>query len=382
MAFSLIMNPIAQLFLLFLQLGTISFGGPVAHIAIFEREIVRKRGWITPERFLELVGATNLIPGPNSTEMAMHCGYIRRGIPGLVAAGLGFILPAVLITGALAWAYMQYGALPEIAPFLYGVRPAVMGIMAPALLSMGKKAVKSFRLAILGIVVMGASLLGIGEVEAILGAGVIGLLLFHLDHKGKTGPAEGFSLLLWKGAALGTSLSVMSLFGVFFKIGAVLFGSGLVLMAYLEDELVAKRGWLTMETLVEAVAIGQFTPGPVLSTATFIGFHLLGWKGALAATAGVFLPSFIYAGLMHPLLNAMIGSARWKAFLDAVSVGALAIMAAVVMRMGMYFLEDPGYVFIGVLAILSGIFRPNWGPLLLVAGGAAVGRLWLLAVGA
>ena len=375
------MNPIAQLFFLFLRLGTVSFGGPVAHIAIFEREIVRKRGWMTPERFLELVGATNLIPGPNSTEMAMHCGYIRRGIPGLIAAGLGFILPSVLITGALAWAYRQYGTLPEIAPFLYGVRPAVMGIMAPALLAMSRKAVKSARLAILGILVMGASFLGLGEVEAILGAGAIGLFLFHLDNRGKTGPSEGFSLLLWKGATLGTSLSAMSLFGVFFKIGAVLFGSGLVLMAYLEDELVSKRGWLTMETLVEAVAIGQFTPGPVLSTATFIGFHLLGWKGALAATVGVFLPSFVYAGLMHPLLNAMVGSARWKAFLDAVSIGALAIMAAVMVRMGIYFLEDPGYVLIAILAVLAGIFRPNWGPLLLVAGGAALGRIWLLLSG-
>ena len=376
------MNPIAQVFFLFLRLGTVSFGGPVAHIAIFEREIVRKRGWMTPKRFLELVGATNLIPGPNSTEMAMHCGYIRQGIPGLIAAGLGFIMPSVLITGALAWAYMRYGTLPEIAPFLYGIRPAVMGIMAPALISMSKKAVTSSRLAVLGILVLGASLLGLGEVEAILGAGAIGLFLFHLAHKEKKGPDEGFSLLLWNGAVLGTSLSVMSLFGVFFKIGAVLFGSGLVLMAYLEDELVAKRGWLTMETLVEAVAIGQFTPGPVLSTATFIGFHLLGWKGALAATAGVFLPSFVYAGLMHPLLNAMVGSARWKAFLDAVSIGALAVMAAVVIRMGMHFLEDPGYVFIAILAIMAGIFRPNWGPLLLVAGGAALGRMWLLLSGA
>ena len=255
------------------KLGIIAFGGPAAHIAMMEEEVVTKRKWMTRQHFLDLVGATNLIPGPNSTEMTMHCGHERAGWRGLFVAGISFIFPAVVITGVLAWLYVEYGQVPAIEPFLYGIKPAVLAIILSAVYKLGMKALKNVQLAVIGVLVVAASLLGVNEITAILGAGVTGLIWFGWIRGKKDKNLKSVFPLLLMPTLTGSTATVSSLnlFWVFLKIGAVLFGSGYVLVAYLDAELVEKLGWLSRPELLEAIAIGQFTPGPVLSTATFVG---------------------------------------------------------------------------------------------------------------
>jgi chromate transporter len=349
-----------ELAALFGKLGVIGFGGPAAHIAMMEDEVVRRRGWLTREHFLDLVGATNLIPGPNSTEMTMHVGYERAGWRGLFVAGGSFILPAVTITTILSWFYVEYGSLPAVEPWLRGIEPAVIAIILGALWKLGKKAVKGWRLAVIGLAVAAVVLAGGDEVITLLAAGALGMLWLRVED-----------MVRKNGAA---AVPVLELFLFFLKIGAVLYGSGYVLFAYLEGGLVERLGWLTRPELLDAVALGQLTPGPVLSTATFIGYVVAGLPGAAVATVGIFLPSFLFVLLLNPLVPKLRRSAWMGAFLDAVNVAAVGLMAAVTFELGAATLDAwPAWL----IAILSAVavlrFKVNAAWIVVVA--ALLGRL-------
>lgn len=376
-----------QLARLHLKLGTIAFGGPAAHIAMLEDEVVARRGWMTREHFLDLVGATNLIPGPNSTEMAMHVGYERGGRPGLFVAGACFILPAVIITGALAWVYARYGTTPQLAPLLSGVKPAVIAVILGALWRLGRTAVKGWPHAALGASVAIATLLGVNEVLALLVGGVVGAAalralaptpgapLVLVPFKRDLGGAKLIPALGATAAAGGVSLWKLGLF--FLKVGAVLYGSGYVLVAFLEGDLVEGFGWLTQSQLLDAIAIGQFTPGPVLSTATFIGFVIAGVPGAIVATLAIFLPSFLFVWILNPIIPRLRASPLTAHFLDAVNASAVGLMAAVTLTLARATLTDwTGWLIFAAAALLLLRFRLNaaW----LVVGGGIVG--WLLSV--
>lgn len=357
---------LSELAFLFMKLGFTAFGGPAAHIAIMEDEVVRRRRWMDGQHFLDLVGAVNLIPGPNSTEMAIYCGRVHAGTAGLFVAGLSFILPACLLTSLLAFGYKEYGALPQVEPFLYGIKPAVLMILLGAVLSLGRKAAKNTRMAVFGGAAVVCSLAGAGAVAVILATGAAGVLWNECRRR-------------FSGRALSLEpVSLWLLFAVFLKIGAVLFGSGYVLVAYLETELIEKLGWITREQLLDAVAIGQFTPGPVLSTATFIGWQIAGLPGAVAATVGIFLPSFLLVWALHPLVPAMRRSPRLAAFLDAVNAAAVGVMAAVALLLGRQVLTGWRAVVIA-LAAAAAVFGPKKpGSVWVIAGGAALGRLLFL----
>ncbi|ACY49344.1 chromate efflux transporter [Rhodothermus marinus] len=375
---------------LFLKLGLIAFGGPAAHIAMMEEECVVRRRWVSRQHFLDLVGATNLIPGPNSTEMAMHLGYERAGWRGLVVAGVCFILPAALITGLLGWLYVRFGNVPEMAPLLQGIKPAVLAIILGAVWRIGRQAVRGVRLAVIGLAVAGATGAGLNEVLALLGGGVLGMFWLRIAPTPERSAAGSGGLALWPslkdslGVALGTGgagaaagVSLGKLFLFFLKVGAVLYGSGYVLVAFLEGGLVQDYGWLTQAQLLDAVAIGQFTPGPVLTTATFIGYVIAGWPGAVAATAGIFLPSFLFVGVLNPLIPKLRASRWLSAFLDAVNVSAVALMAVVIVELGRAtLLSWPAWAIALTAAVATLRFRVNaaW----LVLGGALAG--WLLAL--
>ena len=324
----------------FLKLGVVAFGGPAAHVALMEEEIVNRRKWMDRQHFLDLMGATNLIPGPNSTEMTMHCGHERAGIPGLFVAGLAFILPAVIITGIFAWFYEAYGSLPQVEPFIMGIKPAVIVVIVGAIIKLGKKAVKNWQLGILGTAVLAASLLGVNEILALLTAGLVGALFFYVKHRPSADLKNLIPLVITPAVStVAGSLTASTIFWSFLKVGAVLYGSGYVLFAYLDAELVSK-GWLTTQQLIDAVAVGQFTPGPVLSTATFVGYQLNGWSGAMAATAGIFLPSFLFVWILNPLVPKMRSSVFLRGFLDSVNVAAVAVMVAVTVSMSTSTLVD------------------------------------------
>jgi chromate transporter len=384
------MGRLGELARLFLKLGFIAFGGPAAHIAMYEDEVVRRRGWMSAEHFLDLVGATNLIPGPNSTEMTMHVGYERAGPPGLVVAGLCFILPAVLITGALAWLYVHFGTLPAAAPFLDGIKPAVLAIILGAVWRLGRTAVKGVRVLAVGVAVLIAVLAGVNEVIALLAGGIVGMLWLRLGSGRATDRSMSLALLglpsvkltglgtLGAGlgaAAVGAPLWKLGLF--FLKVGAILYGSGYVLIAFLHGDLVAGYGWLTDQQLLDAVAIGQFTPGPVLSTATFIGYVIAGVPGAVIATVAIFLPSFFFVLILNPLIPRLRSWPWTAAFLDSINVSALALMVAVTLELGAVVLTAwPAWVIAALAAVATLRFRVNaaW----VVVGAAAVG--WLLSV--
>ncbi|MFL0111471.1 chromate efflux transporter [Tenacibaculum maritimum] len=329
------MGDLKEIAFVFFKLGCIAFGGPAAHIAMMEEEVVQKRKWISRQHFLDLMGATHLIPGPNSTELTMHCGYQRGGILGVFVAGISFIFPAVIITGVFAWLYVSYGKLPEIIPFIYGIKPAILVIIAMAILKLGKKAVKGYELTLLGILVILAALSGCNEVVVLLVAGGIGTIYFHLKKQQFTQKNHliVLPLFLLKVSSIPKIILSSSIFWSFLKVGAILYGSGYVLFAYLDAELVAS-GLLSRQELIDAIAIGQLTPGPVLSTATFIGYQLNGISGAIAATIGVFLPSFIFVLILNPLVDKMRASKILSYFLDSVNVAAVAIMLVVLVKMG------------------------------------------------
>ncbi|MBT8244282.1 MAG: chromate efflux transporter [Winogradskyella sp.] len=360
----------------FFKLGCFAFGGPAAHIAMMEDEIIEKRKWMTRDYFLDLIGTTNLIPGPNSTEMTMHCGYERAGKAGLFVAGIAFIFPATLITAILAYMYVKYGQLPEVEPFIYGIKPAVLAIIASAIFKLGKKAIKSTELIIIGLLVLIASLLGVNEVVALLVAGLLGMWYFYLKNKVTTDikSIAPFFLLFGLNATV-TKVTAVKLFLIFLKVGAILYGSGYVLFAYLDAELVT-RGLLTRPELIDAIAIGQFTPGPVLSTSTFIGYQLSGFAGALAATAGIFLPSFLFVLVLNPFIPKMRKSKILRGFLDSVNVAAVAVMLAVLFVMSKETLVEWQSIIIALLAALL-TFKTKVGTIWTIVIGAVLGFLLL-----
>lgn len=367
------MGKLKEVALLFFKLGSISFGGPAAHIAMMEDEVVKKRKWMTHQHFLDLIGATNLIPGPNSTEMTMHCGHERAGWKGLIVAGASFIFPAVAITMVFAWLYQQYGQLPEVEPYIYGIKPAVIAIILGAVYRLGQKALKNVELGILGALTLTASLLGVNEILALFACGFLGVILHFLRNPNNN--LFSFTpLILLQVTASAGSLKIL---WTFFKVGALLYGSGYVLFAYLDAELVS-TGLLTRQQLIDAVAVGQFTPGPVLSTATFIGWQLNGFWGAIAATLGIFLPSFIFVAILNPLVPKMRKSKVIAAFLDAVNIAAVAVIVAVSIEMGKDTFTDWRTIFIAILSIFAVFYFKKMNSAFIVIGGAVIG--YLLAV--
>lgn len=362
--------------LVFLKLGCIAFGGPAAHIAMMQEELVEKRKWMSQAHFLDMVGATNLIPGPNSTQMTMHCGHVRAGIPGLIVAGLSFILPAVLFTLILAILYGQYGEIPSIAPFFFGIKPAVIGIILNATFKLGKKAFKKWQLWVLGIAIALLAFIGWNEFLLIIGGGLVGMV--WLGFKTKNLTMIGFMPVFALVKAAGLGITNASIFWVFLKIALVLFGSGYVLIAYVDAELVTRLGWLTKQELLDAIAIGQFTPGPVLTTATFIGYQLKGVSGALWASVGMFLPSFFLVGFLVKLIPFLRKSVMLSSFLDAVNACAVGVMIAVTFQLGYEISENWQSLVLMGLSIITVLKFPKLSAFWIIIGGGFLGYLLLL----
>jgi len=376
-----------DLTVLFLRLGATAFGGPAAHISMMEREVVTRRGWMTREEFLDLLGATNLAPGPNSTKMALFIGYACRGWAGFLAAGLGFMLPATLIVTALAWAYVRFGSLPAFPHFFEGIKPVVLALIADALVILGRTAVKNRFLLALGLAALAATFF-VHELVLLLVAGCVSagvsVVFLGTGTNDATAPAshgrvegagphapskKSFFLPLFALGAPLSSFSLTSLFLFFLKTGAVLFGSGYVLLAYLKADLVERWHWLTSAQLLDAVAVGQFTPGPLSSTATFIGYVLGGLPGAAVATLGIFLPAFALAAVMGPFVSQLRRSKFLGAFLDGVNVAALALMGSVTLQFASPALTNGPTIalFLASIAILA-IARINAAWLVLAGG--------------
>jgi chromate transporter len=402
---------------LFLKLGTIGFGGPATHLALMDEEVVEKRGWLTRQHYLDLIGATNLIPGPNSTEMAIHIGYVRGGLPGLAVAGICFILPAVLITSVFAWLYVQYGQQPHVMPMIAGIKPAVLAIIFSAGWRLGRKAINGWIVGLVAASVVTASMCGMREIPVLLCGSVVGTLwlLWH-RRRSRTSKGSGSTVgaLLLVGTAggatrlaraglvstvlasaaspTGATLGQLAMF--FLKIGMVLYGTGYVLIAYLQGELVGQYGWLSEDQLLDAIAIGQFTPGPILSTATFIGYivmaaggdHAMGLAGAAVATLGVFLPSFVLVAITNPIVPRLRKSPWTAAFLDAVNAASMGLMAAVTAKLAWrIFFPDGSWLspsWQGLLiAVVASFVVLRWkvSAIWLVLGGAAAGVMfWLV----
>lgn len=379
------MKELKEIALIFLKLGFITFGGPTAHIALFEAEIVSKRKWMSHQHFLDLVGATNLIPGPNSTEMAMHTGQIRAGIAGLMLAGICFTLPSVLITGIFAHIYSVYGNIPDVKPFLYGIKPAIIVIILNAVYKLGLKALKTWRLVVVGLFVMALSFLGINEIFSLIIGGVSGAFFIYLsENKDKLNlllsfPIAGlFSLPVIVETAQKTEASLMTLFLSFLKIGAVWFGGGYVLVAYFNSEFVENLNWLTRPQLLDAIAVGQFTPGPFLASATFIGYQMAGINGAIISTIGIILPAFIFVAILNPIVPRLRKSKIFSIFLDSVNVSALAVMLVVSLQLGTEIIVDVKTASITFSSILAFLFIKNINTAHIVFGGAVLGYLFYL----
>jgi chromate transporter len=368
-------SKLKEVAVVFFKLGCFAFGGPAAHIALMEDEIVNKKKWMGRQHFLDLIGATNLIPGPNSTEMTMHCGHERAGIPGLFIAGISFIFPAVIITGIFAWLYAEYGQLPQIEPFVFGIKPAVLAIISAAIIKLGKKALKGWELGILGFLVLFASILGFNEIFALLLAGFIGAFYFYSKYKlsGSTKSFLPFILLQLPSVSI-VQISSLTVFWTFLKVGSVLYGSGYVLFAYLDAELVS-TGWMTRQLLIDAIAVGQFTPGPILSTATFIGYQLNGIWGAVTATSGIFLPSFLFVWILNPLVPKMRKAKLLGYFLDSVNIAAVAVMVAVLFEMSRITLSDWRGIVIAVISIVFTFGFKKTNAMMVVIGGAVLGYI-------
>ena len=379
---------LVELAALFLRLGTTAFGGPAAHVAMMRDEVVVRRRWLSDAEFLDLLGATNLIPGPNSTEMAIHVGHRRAGWPGLVVAGACFILPAALLTLVLAWAYVRFGSRPDAAWLLYGVKPVVIAIVTQAVLGLAPVAARTRPLQVVGLAVALAAGLGVNEFLLLLLAAVAAVALAAARRSG--GAAAGLALLpLAPPATLASSTSVAALaaagtapvsgtvglaplFWSFAKIGSVLFGSGYVLLAFLRAELVERLGWLSSAQLVDAIAVGQLTPGPVFTTATFVGYLLAGNAGAAVATLGIFLPAFVFVAASAPLVPRLRRSWIAGAVLDGVNVASLALMAVVVLQLVRAAVVDAPTALLA-LASLAILLRWKVNTTWLILGGALAG---------
>jgi chromate transporter len=368
-------SPLREVALLFLKLGTVAFGGPAAHLGMMEDEVVRRRGWLTREELLDLVGATNLIPGPNSTELAIHIGARRAGAAGLVVAGACFILPAFAIVTAMAWGYVRYGAVPAVQGIMAGVQPVVIAVIVQALWRLGRTALKTWELVALAIAATVASFAGVDELVVLFGSGALWLAV-QTARRGIRSVGAGALLLPTAlgapaAAAGSTAFTATTLFFVFLKVGAVLFGSGYVLLAFLRTDLVERLGWLTEPQLLQAVAVGQVTPGPVFTTATFIGYLLHGPAGAVLATLGIFLPAFVFVAVSAPLVPRLRASPVAAAFLDAVNVASLALMATVTWRLGIHAIANLPTLGLAIVALV--LLRARVNSAWLVLGGAAIG---------
>jgi chromate transporter len=401
---------IVELARLFLKLGTVSFGGPAAHFAMMEHEVVQRRNWVSRQQFLDLIGVTHLIPGPNAVEMAGHIGYRRAGLVGSVTGALCFTLPAVAITAVFAWSYVRYGTLPQVEPFLHGIKPAMLAVIFTAAWRLGKKALAGWQLGLIGASVAAAVLAGCDEVLTLLGAGVIGLVFLRVSRRGSdpaspmaagalagtvAGGAAGTARAsaagttsataaagagigaagVAAGAAAPAAVSLWKL-GLFFaKVGAVMYGGGYVLIAYLEGGLVGQYPGFGQQQLLDAVAIGQLTPGPMLTTATFVGYLVAGVSGAVVATVGIMLPCFLLVAAVNPLIP-RLRSSRWASlFLDAVNAASVGLIAAVTITLSRHTLVDWQSC---LLALTAAIVLLCWkvSPVWLVLGGAVVG--WIL----
>jgi chromate transporter len=321
-----------------------------------EEEVVRRRRWLTHEELLDLIGATNLIPGPNSTELALHIGYVRAGLRGLLVAGACFIVPAALASGVLAWTYVTFGKLPAAAGFLWGLKPVIVAIVAQALWQMLPKAAKTWPLRVLGIFSAAAAFAGVNELIVLFGAAVLAAIA--------TRPAPP--------KALAASPGLLAIFLFFAKVGSVLFGSGYVLLAFLRADLVDRWHWLSEGQLVDAIAVGQITPGPVFTAATFIGYLLGGTPGAIVATIGIFLPAFFFVAISGRLVPFLRKSPTAGAFLDGLNVASLALMAVVSVAIARASIRDPWAALIAVVSLVA-LMRFKVSSVLLVLAGAAIG---------
>lgn len=393
----------AELALLFLRLGFTAFGGPAAHIAMMRQEVVERRKWMSNERFVDLIGVANMIPGPSSTELAIYLGYLRAGWLGLLTAGVCFIGPAMLIVLALAWAYVTYGSLPQVAWLFYGIQPVVVAIIAQAIWNLGRTIFKSIWAGVLAVLLFALYLLGMNILLLLFG-GTILFALLRLSYRRwrptRQKPGSGLkslflagtpALLRMKYAALTSPFvglapiivpfSLLLLFLIFLKMGAIVYGSGYTLLAFLRADLVQGLHWLTDKQLLDAVSIGQFTPGPVFTTATFIGYVLGGWPGALLATLGIFLPSFLFIVLIHPVAARLRQKVWTAALLDGANIAALALMAGVLFQIGQHALID---LFTWLLALISLalLLRFKFNSAWLILAGAAFGllRFWALRI--
>ena len=380
-------RPLRELAALFLRLGATAFGGPAAHVAMMEDEVVRRRRWLTREEFLDLLGAANLIPGPNSTELALHVGWRRAGGAGLVVAGTCFVLPAALMVAALAWGYVRYGALPAAGGLLYGVKPVVVAVVAQALVGLGRSAVKGAAHALLAVLAIAAALLGAHELLVLAAAAAVGAVVGWRRPRPPAGPTPGdaddaddgpraapaVALLALAAPAVGAA-TLGTLFATMAKTGAVLFGSGYVLLAFLRADYVERLGWLTERQLLDAVAVGQLTPGPLLTTATFVGWLVAGPAGAAVATVGIFLPAFLFVAASGPLVPRLRRSPVAGAVLDAVNAASLALMAVVAAQLARTAVVDAPTLLLALGALLL-LVRWRVNSAWLVLGGAAAGLL-------
>lgn len=357
----------------FLKLGFTAFGGPAAHIAMMQQEVVTKRRWMSEQHFLDLIGATNLIPGPNSTEMAIHVGQDRAGWKGLLIAGLCFILPAVSITLFFAWLYQQYGQLPEVQPFIYGIKPAIIAVILAAIYPLAKKSLKNLQLWAIGFSVLLLSLYGINEVFLLFGAGILAMAIHFINQQRTAGLFIPITLLQISDSEV-VSAKNLNLFLIFLKIGAILYGSGYVLFAFLDAELVA-AGLLSRQQLIDAIAVGQFTPGPVFSSVTFIGYQINGLSGALISTLAIFMPSFIFVALLHPLMKKIRSSKLLSVFLDAVNVASVAIIITVCYEMAKDSITDWRTIVIGIISSLIVFKFRKINSAFVVIGGGILGYL-------
>ena len=367
----------------FLRLGIVAFGGPAAHIAMMEEELVQKRKWVAREQFMDFLGATNLIPGPNSTEMALHLGFTRGGLAGLVISGVCFILPAALSVLVLAVLYARHGQVRELTGVMDGIKPVVMAVILQALLRLGKTVIKGPLALGAAVLAVGLNLLGISEIPLLLLAGAIVMLVENRSHlSGRLAAVPLMSPLVppAAGLSMGTSaasIGTAGLFFTFFKIGAFLYGSGYVLLAFLESEFVTRLGVLTNQQLLDAVAVGQFTPGPVFTTATFIGYLLGGYGGAAAATAGIFLPSFVLVFFLNPIIPRLRASKWFSAALDGVNAASLALMAVVSVKLGISSVTGWFTAALAALSLLA-LLRFRINSFYLILAGGLLGFLYQL----
>lgn len=371
-------TPLGTLALLFLKLGTIAFGGPAAHIAMMEDEVVRRREWLKRDEFLDLLGATNLIPGPNSTELAIHIGHRQAGWPGLLVAGVCFIAPAMLIVTAFAWAYVRYSSLPEVSGILYGVKPVIIAVVLQALYSLGRTALKTWFLGAIAIAGTALTFVGVHELIILAGGGLAAMAPTLIKRRSHNSFSLILTLLFQSSPAAATAFGLWPLFLFFLKVGAVLYGSGYVLLAFIRADLVERWHWLTEAQLLDAIAVGQVTPGPVFTTATFIGYVLGGMKGATVATIGIFLPAFIFVALSGPLVPLIRRSPIAGAFLDGVNACALSLMFVVTYLLARSALVDVPTILMALVSAFL-LFRYRVNSAWLVLGGAIVG--WVLSRG-